>query len=165
MCVCIRSSPLSLFFSRIHTDTGNAESPTHRTHDHGKCRTVFAVFRRREFVALREEILDATLTQGDFKRDVKKNEKNSTIYIGFASATTTTTTTRLLLHLILLRVLFTSSDDPVLSRFSPFQFYRKTLDSSPSLPSLCIRTRRLRLSLTTFASHLQQLLDPYRARQ
>ena len=37
------------------------------------------------------------------KRDVKKNEKNSTIYIGFASVTTTTTTR--LLHLILLRVL------------------------------------------------------------
>ena len=70
----IRSSPLSLFFSRIYTDTGNAESPTHRTHDHGKCRTVFAVFRRREFVALREEIL--MRRRKGSKRDVKKNEKN-----------------------------------------------------------------------------------------
>ena len=50
---------LSLFVSLFvfWADTGNVESPTHRTHDHGKCRTVFAVFRRREFVALREEIL------------------------------------------------------------------------------------------------------------
>ena len=70
----IRSSPLSLIFSRIYTDTGNAESPTHRTHDHGKCRTVFAVFRRREFVALREEIL--MRRRKGSKRDVKKNEKN-----------------------------------------------------------------------------------------
>ena len=52
--LCINSRKLNFFYA----DTGNAESQAHRSDDRGERGFVFAVFRRREFVALREAILE-----------------------------------------------------------------------------------------------------------
>jgi len=53
--LCINSRKLNFFYD---ADTGNAESQAHRSDDRGERGFVFAVFRRREFVALREAILE-----------------------------------------------------------------------------------------------------------
>jgi len=53
--LCINSRKLNFFYD---ADTGNAESQAHWSDDHGERGFVFAVFRRREFVALREAILE-----------------------------------------------------------------------------------------------------------
>ena len=55
MCVFDALNQLNSF---LCADTGNAESQAHRSDDRGERGFVFVVFRRREFVALREAILE-----------------------------------------------------------------------------------------------------------
>jgi len=55
MCVFDALNQLNSF---LYADTGNAESQAHWSDDRGERGFVFVVFRRREFVALREAILE-----------------------------------------------------------------------------------------------------------